>query len=79
MVSTPWGATNTSASTGHHRASCSAVTRLGQTTAAARRAATLMARRNSRTFDHSCHSACSKKLRSWMVTTAGTDERSGMV
>ena len=78
-MSTPWGATNTSASTRHHRANCSAVTRLGQTTAAARRAATLMARRNSSTLDHWCQSACSKKLRSCTVTTAGTDERSGMV
>ncbi len=78
-VSTPWGATNTSVSTRHQRASCAAVTRLGQTTAAALRAATAMARRKTRTFERSCHRASSKKLMSWMVTTEGTDARSGIV
>ena len=49
----------------------SAVIRLGQTTAAARRAATRMARRKNRTLDRSCQAGSSKKLRSWTVTTVG--------
>ena len=78
-VSTPWWATKTSALTSHHRCSSSAVTRLGHTTAAARRAATAIARRNSSTLARWCQLGASKKLRSCTVTTAGTDERSGMV
>ena len=78
-MSTPWGATKTSASTRHQRASSSAVTRLGQTTAAARRAARVMARRKSSTLDRWCHWGASKKLRSWTVTTVGTGVRSGIV
>ncbi len=78
-VSTPWGATTTSASTRHQRASWSAVNRLGQITTVARRAATAIARLNTRTFERSCQFGDSKKLRSCTVTTTGTRARSGMV
>ena len=57
----------------------SAVARLTQTMAAARRAATVMARRKTRTLDRSCHSGWSKKVQSCTVTTTGTRVRSGIV
>ena len=78
-MSTPWGATTTSASTRHQWSSPSAVTTLGQTTTAASRAARRMARVNNATFERSCHSGASKKLRSWTVTTEGTGDRRGIV
>ena len=78
-MSTPCGATTTSASTVHHVRSASAVTWLGHTTTVARRAARRMARRNRATLERSCHSGASKKLRSCTVTTVGTDGFRGIV
>ncbi len=78
-MSTPCGATTTSASTVHQRPRPSAVTRLGHTTTAASLAARRMARRKRTTLERSCHSGASKKLRSWTVTTDGSPERRGIV
>ncbi len=78
-MSTPCGATTTSASTVHQRCSSSAVNRLGQITTAASRAARVIARRKSSTLERSCQRGSSKKLRSCTVTTDGTGHRRGIV
>ena len=78
-VSTPWGATTTSASTSHHRPRPSAVTWLGQTTTAASSPPARWPAGRGATLDRSCHSGASKKLRSWTVTTDGTGDHRGIV
>jgi hypothetical protein len=78
-VSTPCGATSTGTSGWNSSCSRSAVGWLTQTRAAARREAALIIRGKNRAFDRSCHSGWSIIVRSWMVTTAGTRLRSGIV
>ncbi len=57
----------------------SAVAPLTATMAAARAALAGIIFRKKTTLDRSCHSGCSKNVRSWIVVTAGTRSRSGTV
>ena len=77
--STPWGTTWTGPEGGQISDSLSAVLALTHTSASAWRAATRMARRKNGTRVRWCHSGWSKKVRSWMVTTRGRDDASGIV
>ena len=77
--STPWGATNTGAVGARTVARRARVCSLTATMAPARRVLARIIRWKNATFDRSCHSGCSKNVRSWTVTTVGVRTRSGRV
>ena len=77
--STPCGATTTGAVGASTAASRSRVWPLTAITAPARRVLDRIIRRKNATFERSCHSGCSKNVRSCTVTTLGIPSRSGSV